>query len=79
MCKTAVWKTTKGAVIVSSMVISMAYDWSCGTAGIANKSVERTKKLPWNDDMRRSIRRELDIQRDADEAEIAYFWKHGHA
>ena len=40
--------------MVSSMVISMAYDWSWGTAGIANRSVERTKKLPWNDDMRRS-------------------------
>ena len=40
--------------MVSSICTSIAYERSCGTAGMARRSVERTKKLPWNEDMRRS-------------------------
>lgn len=52
VCRTAVWNTTNGAEIGSSIWISIAYDWSIGTAGSDSKSVDRTKKLPWNADMR---------------------------
>lgn len=43
----------------------MAYDRSCGTEGMASKSVDRTKKFPWNADMRRSVIRSLALRNTA--------------
>ena len=48
LCSTTLWNTTNGALMLSSISHSITYPWSSGTLGRASRSVERTKKLPWN-------------------------------
>lgn len=57
----------------------MAYPWSWGTAGIARRSVERTKKFPWKEAILSPTNSTMRDRIYLDKREEPYLAKHAHA